>query len=173
MRRGATKAPGWPGCRCGKPHLLVAVASGQPDGAHRLGADDDERTRPSAGHHRLRRQEPVRRQSGMRAGRRKVRANGQRDRAGTPGRIHTRQRQQERCPGRAGDLDGGAAARSQDGCGQERSAAGGAGTASHAAAVGFTVGPSSYNAPLALATVGSARICRLYSIPYHMEPPPT
>ena len=47
-----------------------------------------------------------------------------------------RGRQQERCARRAGDLDGGAAARRQDGCDQERGTAGNPGAASHAPATG-------------------------------------
>ena len=47
-----------------------------------------------------------------------------------------RQRQQGRCAGRAGDLDGGPTARRQDDRGQERRAAGGGGAASNAAATG-------------------------------------
>ena len=47
-----------------------------------------------------------------------------------------RQRQQERCARRAGDLDGGSATRDQDGCGQERGTTGGSGAASDAPATG-------------------------------------
>ena len=68
--------------------LLVAGAhagrggAGQPDGAHRLGADDEERVLPRAAADRLRGKSRGPAPSGMRAGRKMVRANGQRDGVG-------------------------------------------------------------------------------------------
>ena len=56
--------------------------AGQPDGAHRLGVDDEERVLPRAAADRLRSKSRGPAPSGMRAGRKMVRANGQRDGVG-------------------------------------------------------------------------------------------